>query len=295
MLWGGEVCSSRDAHIASTILQAATFPFLAFLSLQPSAPSRLIGSHNSTSHSRMTVFSRFEGLQQTTINSLRQHIVETLLPRLGPFLNRLKAQKRDRDMQRLLREDQDRAYAEAGKRDLERVRAKEAEIKASRDAEEGKKNKELARLREGRNREAWRKNTAASFGAEAADGTRIVIRLPDGKRLMRRFGANEQAKRMWHFVECEAHGFPIPSSSSRTKPPSTSTMDPGYQPHLSFSLATTFPRRKLQLQDVDGKTIVQLVDEGLLDKQAANLIVEGLSQSAGREGDTDEDDEEEEV
>ena len=291
LLWGGEVCASRDAHIASTVLQAATFPFLAFLSIQPVPPSRITGS-NSTSSNNMSVFSRLEGLQSTSVPALRAHIDDTLLPRLAPFLNRLKAQKRDRDMQRLLMQDQDRAYAEAGKRDLERVRAKEAELKVARDAEERRKTELSAKLREGQNREAWRKTIAANFGREPNEGTRFVIRLPDGKRLVRRFASHELVQMVWYLVDCEANGVSIPSSPSPSASSLSVSPDPGYQPHLSFSLATTFPRRVLQLEKVASKTVGQLIDEGVLDKQAANLIVEGLPASAAAGGGNSDEEEE---
>ena len=239
----------------------------------------------------MAVFSRLEGLHATSVPQLSAHISETVLPRLSSFLDRLKAQKREREAERILRQEQDRAYAEAGKRDLERVKAKEAELKAKRDAEEEAKRAQVAKAREGQNRDAWRKQMAASFGSEPPTGLRFAIRLPDGRRLMRKFGEEELARRLWVYVECEAHGCLVGSASTAAsvKP------DAGYEPDLPFSLASTFPRRTYKLDEIGKKSLGHLIEEGLLDKQGASLVVEGLTlqSKAGLSQDDDEEEEEE--
>lgn len=300
LLWGGEVCSSRDAHIASTVLQAATFPFVAFLSSQPIPASRITGSISTTASSKVQVFSRLEGLQPTSVPHLSQHLSETVLPRLNPFLNQLRSQKRERENQRRLKEEQDRAYAESSKRDYERVQAKERELRLAREAEERRKSEETLRRQEQSNRQEWRTKVAASFGAEPNEGgVRLVIRLPDGKRLIRRFSEQEDARRIWYFIECEAHGHQVgipstmPSSSSSTI--TTSSVSPSYHPKLTFSLARTFPRKLLTFQSIVGKTVGQLVEDGSLDKGVANLIVEGLSQSGRRTDDEAGDEEDDEI
>ena len=298
LLWGGDVTASRDAHVASVILQTATFPFISFISLQPLPVSRITGNSNSmpASNNKMTVFSRLEGIPATTVAQLGSHISEIVLARLGGFLNRLKAQKREREAQRHLREEQDRAYAEAGRRDRERVQAKEAELRAAREAEESKRKAEQAKLREGQNRDAWRRATAAAFGEEAPGGSlsvRFVVRLPDGKRLMRRFAAQDSIRRVWEYVECEAHGVPVAGGPGL----STARPDAGYEPTLGFALASTFPRRVMQLDAVGSKTIEHLIQEGVIDKTGANLVTEGLTlprTSTGQSGEEVEDESSEE-
>lgn len=294
MFWGGDVCTSRDAQIASVILQAATYPFIAFLSMQPQPASRITGATSSSSSStRMTVFSRLEGLQATAASQVTAHITDTLAPRLNPFLGRLRAQKREREAQRLLREEQDRAYAEAGKRDMERVRAKEAELRAKeaeaklqKEAEEQARRETERKARESMNRSAWRKQIAAHFGPEPSDGTKLVIRLPDGRRLMRRFQDDESAIRIWHFVECEAFG----ATGSGTDSPKP---DVGYEPEITFSLATTFPKRLIKPDAVKNKTVGELLAEGALEKKVCSVIVEGLS-LGGDDGDGSDSEVEEE-
>jgi len=301
LLWGGDVCTSRDAHIAATILEATTFPFLAFLSQQPLPQSRLTGSASSSLPTKITVFSRLEGLAQTSLPSLRSHLNETAIPRLSPFLTRLRGQKREREQHRLLREQQDRAYAESAAKDLARVRAKEAELSAQKEAAEKQRLSVLEKEREVERRANWRKRTAASFGPEPAEGgsedtLRLVIRLPDGKRLVRRFAHSERAERIWELIECEAHGVPIistsPSSASATE------SDNGYRPDLTFTLASTFPRRVMTVVQIRGKRIGDLVAEGSVDKGVGNLVVEGLTMSpantAGGVGNDEEEEEEEE-
>ncbi|KAK9893639.1 hypothetical protein P389DRAFT_198888 [Cystobasidium minutum MCA 4210] len=297
MFWGGDVCTSRDAQVASTILQAATYPFVAFLSMQPQPPSRITGSSSSSlSSNKMTVFSRLEGLQATTVPQVTAHITDTMAPRLNPYLGRLRAQRREREAQRLLREEQDRAYAEAGKRDMERVRAKEAELKAKeaearlqREAEEQAKRVAEMKARESINRSAWRRKTASELGPEPADGTKLVIRLPDGRRLMRRFKDEEAAIRIWHYVECEAFNALSDTTTSNSTP------DPGYKPEITFFLATTFPKRVIKPDTIVNKTVGDLVAEGILEKKVSSVIVEGLSLSADdEEEESDQEIEEEE-
>jgi FAS-associated factor 2 len=241
----------------------------------------------------MTVFSRLEGLQATTVPHIAAHITDTLGPRLNPFLGRLRAQKREREAHRLLREEQDRAYAEAGKRDMERVRAKEAELKAKeaeaklkRDAEERRKQEAAMKARESVNRAAWRRKAASELGPEPAKGPQLVIRLPDGRRLMRRFGESESAIRIWHYIECEAFRNSADTLDSTARP------DAGYKPDFTFSLATTFPRRLMKPDACNGKTVGDLVAEGLLEKKTTSVVVEGLNLNPGTEDDSDEDPEE---
>lgn len=293
MFWGGDVCTSRDAHVAATILQAATYPFIAFLSMQPHPPSRITGSSSAASSSKMTVFSRLEGLQATSVNAVEAHVTETLAPRLYPFLGRLRAQKREREAQRKLREEQDRAYAEAGKRDMERVRAKEAELKAKeaearlkKQAEEKAKEAAAIKAREGINRAAWRRKIAGELGPEPVEGPQLVIRLPDGRRLMRRFTASDPAVRIWHFIEVEAFRATANSTHQVSSP------DPGYQPEITFALATTFPRRLMKPEICNGKTVGDLVSEGLLEAKTTTVVVEGLSLKTDGDNDSDEEIEE---
>lgn len=297
MFWGGDVCTSRDAHIASTILQAATFPFIAFLSMQPQPASRITGAASSISSSKMSVFSRLEGLQATTVPQITSHITDTMAPRLNPYLGRLRSQRREREAQRLLREEQDRAYEEAGRRDMERVRAKEAELKAKeaearlqREAEEQAKRATELKARESINRSAWRRKVASELGPEPADGTKLVIRLPDGRRLMRRFRDEEEAIRIWHYVECEAFN----AFSSSASAHSVSGPDAGYKPQITFFLATTFPKRVIKPDSVVNKTVGDLVAEGILEKKVCSVIVEGLSLGNDGEDESDQESAEEE-
>jgi hypothetical protein len=93
------------------------------------------------------------------------------------------------------------------------------------------------------------------------------------------------------YVECEAHSCSVGSASTAA----SARPDPGYEPDLLFSLASTFPRRTYKLDEVGKKTLGQLVEQGLLDKQGASLVVEGLTlqSKAGSSQDDDEEEEEE--
>jgi len=107
-----------------------------------------------------------------------------------------------------LREEQDRAYAAAARKDEERVlRARAEEGRKKREKEEKeRKEKEAARLREGGRRwRAWMRGVLEKEG-EPKDGekgtARVGVRLGDGRRAVRKFGSAETVERVYAFVEC---------------------------------------------------------------------------------------------
>jgi FAS-associated factor 2 len=181
-----------------------------------------------------------------------------------------------REQERALRAEQDRAYEEAGRRDREKVLAKKREEDERRRKEEEARRAQMEAEEKVRVKRAWRAWMAKNLPPEpekAVKGatTRVVVRLPDGRRIMRTFDAKERTETLYAFVEVEAgekEDGPLPD---------------GYVHQFDFVLATSFPRRIVD--KTGGKTLDQV--DGLV--PSANLVVEGW-----KNGDDESDEEDEE-
>jgi FAS-associated factor 2 len=129
----------------------------------------------------------------TSAQSLTHHLTHQLLPRVTPFLERIHASQRERDQDRQLREEQDRAFRDAARRDKERIEEKIAE-----ERREQERNRKIAEERQKQQNEAderkrkeetrmewrrWARRNGAGVGAEGK--VRIAVRLPNGGRVVR--------------------------------------------------------------------------------------------------------------
>lgn len=212
---------------------------MAFVALQPrrnpgfSSPS----SSRSNAPPTLTVLSRHQGPSYTPPSSsssstaspaptsaqaLVSHLERQLLPRVTPYLNRLLSAQRERERDRQLREEQDRAFEDAKRRDTERIERKmkeEREMIEERRREEEQKRKEGARKRkEGEDRKkraelrvTWRRWTrrcvvgkSEPHAAGGGGGVRIAIRLPSGTRVIQTFSAsNATLTSLYAFVDAQ--------------------------------------------------------------------------------------------
>ncbi|KAF8625700.1 hypothetical protein AX15_005268 [Amanita polypyramis BW_CC] len=236
-VWGGDV-RDREAWSASEKLQATTYPFVAFLALQPRrSPSGNSGFQSNPSPT-LTILSRHQGKPvpssgPTSAATLVSHLERHVFPRVMPFLDVLKAAEREREMERELREEQDRAYEEAARRDKERIEAKMRKEREERE-EKRKREEEARREQEKREREEkerqkreqermlWRRWIRRQLLAEnpSTDGDgplRIAIRLPNGSRAVRRFKADASLTALYAFVDSQL----IPPHMSEGDDPQT--------------------------------------------------------------------------
>ncbi|KIM43637.1 hypothetical protein M413DRAFT_68581 [Hebeloma cylindrosporum] len=222
IVWGGDV-RDQEAWSASEKLQATTYPFVAFLALQP---RRNPSSSSRTSPPSLTVLSRHQGKSTpssgpTSATTLIEHLERQLLPRVSPFLDRIIAAERERSRDRHLREEQDRAFQNAARRDKERIEAKMAEERARLEAKRMEEEEarlasqrkarevEIARQKES-NRMEWRRWTrsaiiqpSSSSGASSSGPLRIAIRLPTGSRVVRSFSQNATLTSLYAFVDSQ--------------------------------------------------------------------------------------------
>ncbi|KAI0655019.1 hypothetical protein C8Q70DRAFT_1047654 [Cubamyces menziesii] len=221
LVWGGDI-RDREAWSAAQKLQATTYPFVAFIALQP----RRAPASAEPPAPTMTILSRHQGPSipstsaPTAAQTLVKHLTEQLLPRVNPVLDKLRSQEAERERERALRAEQDRAFEESRRRDAERAlqraqqeraaaeekkRAAEAEARRAaerRKAEEAKKLWEAHRM-------SWRRWIRRGLvvreprPGEAVRGKtmRVGIRMPDGRRVVRFFGENDTVTALYAYVD----------------------------------------------------------------------------------------------
>ncbi|KAJ7430180.1 hypothetical protein B0H11DRAFT_2139231 [Mycena galericulata] len=191
LVWGGDV-RDREAHSAALKLQATTYPFVAFLALQPRRGSRASSTPTLTGPPSST----------TSPATLAAHLETQLLPRVqavprgaargaaygrcgprvergaGPRVPRLTRARRGRRRRRGLRRRR--------RRRVENGNAAEREKRA-------------------RERGLWRRwsRRALQQDKEDAEGVRLAIRLPDGGRVVRRFAESRSLTALYAFVDAQ--------------------------------------------------------------------------------------------
>ncbi|KAF7795473.1 hypothetical protein EIP86_006634 [Pleurotus ostreatoroseus] len=232
LVWGGDI-RDRDAWSAAQKLQATTYPFVAFLALQPRR-----GASSAGQKAALTVLSRHQGPAiplsggaPTSPRTLCTHIAEQLRPRVAPALERIRDQAaqreaarayeaREREAAREIRAAQDRAFEESARRDRERI---ERRMREEREAEEAERRRSVEEARaqeeaaarevERRAREerrmGWRRWARRALlpreprpGEHARGRTvRVGVRMPDGRRAVRFFGEADAVTAVFVFVD----------------------------------------------------------------------------------------------
>ncbi|QRV78211.1 UBX (ubiquitin regulatory X) domain protein [Ceratobasidium sp. AG-Ba] len=280
IVWGGDV-SERDAYQASLKLSTTSYPFVAFVSLQPHPSTR---SNSSSTTSQLSVVSRITPLSPA---ALITHITHTVLPRTTPFIQRLKSAEQARVRERQLREEQDRALEEAMRRDGERIRAIREREKAEREKEREEEERRQAKAEEGERRErrrvekeTWRRYARrALVPAEPARGVRVTVRISSGQRKTRTFAPSDSVEAVYIWTETLS----IPPSQSPADDPQQGPA--GYEHEWDFVLATTFPRIVVPLDPTQRVGDVEVLRGGVV------LVVENTAEDEASEGSEEEDEE----
>lgn len=283
-------------YAAGLKLQATTYPFVAFLALQPLRPTAVLSSlasnSQSTTRPTLTVLSRHSGLSHTTPSTLLSHLQRTLFPRVEPFLEKVKAEKRGLEHERQMRKMQDDLFEAARARDAEKMaKTREAERARIREAalllsaqerrEEEAHQLELAKDK----RKKWSVWAANHFvkKEEPKDGVRLAFRMPNGggRALNRTFGKDESLTAVYAFVDSIIHSVAASSTSSQGAPEGTPTDELAIEAAVSsngwwgFDLYTSYPRQKIAWQrGVKIRSIAAL-------ERGGGLVVELTSSHAG--------------
>ncbi|KAJ7621107.1 hypothetical protein FB45DRAFT_1062140 [Roridomyces roridus] len=297
LVWGGDV-RDREAYSAALKLQATTYPFVAFLALQPRR-----GSRTSTTPA-LTVLSRHQGPPSSTTapTTLVTHLETQLLPRVQPFLAGLRAAQHTAATDRALREAQDRAFRETAAKDGARIEAlMQAEALAAREAEAARvaqeqeaarREHEAAELeKRAGERDMWRRWAKRVLKDEKEDveGVRLAIRLPDGGRVVRRFAETRSLTALYAFVDtqladCTADTLVSPGGHSDVERGMEEQVEAvGADLWWGFRLVLAYPRQEI----LWGKSTVGSID---CLKGGGQLVVQMLATKAeGLDGEADED------
>lgn len=133
--------------------------------------------------------------------------------------------RQERSMNQLIRQEQDEAYKESLEADQQKEQKRKVEL-AKREAEEKVKSDQISDERDRRERLLRLKVDLADQIPSEPDASdpnviRVLIKLPDGTRLERRFARTMSIKYLIYFVFCHA------------------------QSPVNFQVTTNFPRKEL--------------------------------------------------
>lgn len=197
--WAADALQPEPFKICNA-LQVTSFPFLALIA--------------SLDGGRMQVVLRLEGdLNPDRVRSK----LDRSLTQIETVLNRQRTERRQREQERELRSQQDAAYQASLARDREKARQAEErkrEEERKRQAELDQQRRAEERLqRMAERREECRRRLKPEPDQNSASGGSIVtlaVRLPDGRRVDRRFFASDPVQVLYDFVgqfdlgtECE--------------------------------------------------------------------------------------------
>jgi FAS-associated factor 2 len=176
------------------------------------------------------------------------------LPRATPFLNRLKRERLSLEEARHLREEQDRAFRHAEKRDRERMeaekQAKELErIKAERAEREAEE-----KQRRIQDRKAWRRYARKHLLPQSTGSIRVAMRTPlNAERNVRSFEPGPSTVPLFIFAETLL----IPKEDKVEDDPDQPPL--GYEPEWDFRIVTTYPRKEVERVESGGEAVWDLV------------------------------------
>ncbi|GAB6018656.1 FAS-associated factor 2 [Chamberlinius hualienensis] len=202
--------STAEGFRVSQALRENTYPFLAVVVLR---------------ENRMTVVARIEGAAQP--QELIQRL-QTALHDNEASLIAARAERHERTLNQTIRQQQDEAYLESLKADQEKDRKKLAEQQQREEAERLLKEREMQEIERLLEIQNLKRKLVNEIPPEPSpddpSAVKILIKLPNGTRLERRFSKDLSLKYLYNFVFCHDES---PDN---------------------FEIVTNFPRRVLACQ-----------------------------------------------
>jgi FAS-associated factor 2 len=294
VFWAGDV-KDREPYQVTRLLPPTTFPSLTFISLLPS--SRGSGSSSSGSM-KLSVLSRHEG-PTVTAAELTTHLEQSIVPRTTAILNRIQRETRQREEERRLRQEQDRAFEDSQTRDVARIlklREERAQQEALERAEADRKRElELAKQRaeaQARVRLAYLRFARSTLlptepPLDDTLASSIALRLPPTPRpFKRRFPASTPLEVLYLWADTLTIPADLPAAGDPAEPPTDSDLaGQPYRHEFAFKLATSYPRRVLDTSDGDGT----IGGSPILKAGAGVLVFEATEGSGSHAADDDDD------
>ncbi|XP_004363824.2 hypothetical protein CAOG_02985 [Capsaspora owczarzaki ATCC 30864] len=191
VFWAGSV-RTAEAFDVATLLRTVNYPFLGVV-----VPL----------HGQMVLVHRIEGVlpTETVITQL-----QTAIDAHGAELIVARNERQERAQSQLLRDEQDAAYQQSLAADQEKARRRQAEQERLRAQEEAEaqqaRAEEEAIVARERAREDKKRVLAAEPAPNTPGTTRIVLQLPTGSRLERRFYVDDTLQLVHDFVDTQNTG-----------------------------------------------------------------------------------------
>ena len=243
--WAGSVARPEPFGVGHK-LRACAFPFVA-----------LLGCTGSTSAPHLTVVERVEGADACDPRALTARLHAAAAAN-APLLRRWQQQRQSREADEQLRAEQDQAYREQVDADRERVRgAERARAEAAAAAEEARaaaEEQEALALSASLDREQALQRKRERLAEEPAAGpgvAQLMVKLPSGKRLERRFRQADslRAVRDWVDVQAADQALGFARYALGTSYPRRTYGDADAE--LTLDEAGLCPRAALLLTDLD--------------------------------------------
>ncbi|KAF9973260.1 hypothetical protein BGZ73_003486 [Actinomortierella ambigua] len=265
LVWGGNVAEVEAFQVATT-LQTARYPFIGVIAL----------SQDGYGSAKMVLIDRIEG--PNTPQQIIQRLTQ-LQARHSAALNRLRAERREREVSRQLRQQQDDAYQQSLQADREKAqKAREAARIAERERLEQERHEaeRVAALERKERHLKWLYEELPEEPAANEPGcARLSFKLWNGERVIRRFRGTEPVENVYVFIETIEYR----EDGSKAETDVVAEEDKGYQHVYDFVLISPFPRTKVTQRD-------QLIKDVPALWPSASLVVE-LVDEEGAESDAE--------
>ncbi|WWC63961.1 uncharacterized protein I303_106567 [Kwoniella dejecticola CBS 10117] len=293
VVWGADLSSREGYQVAQTLL-LTTYPSLTFLSLLPVPNS---------STPKLTILTTLSGSPSTTTSAsnILQTLTTTILPRVTPFLNRLKRERLSLEEARHLREEQDKAFKEAERKDREKMQIQRQKEELERIQVQRKEREREEKQKYEQNRKIWRKyakkHLVPTFFPEGkageTDGVKVAIRTPlSSERHRKTFKRSTSTLSLFVFIDtlladaegAEGAGVVVDS------PPEGFEDDKLENINWGFEIVTSFPRREIEATSVNGEEYWNIIKQsgGVLFVERKNGSGWGMKIKEGEEASDEE-------
>ncbi|OWF50061.1 FAS-associated factor 2-like [Mizuhopecten yessoensis] len=180
--------NSPEGYRVSRALRENTYPFLALVVLR---------------QNKMTVVARIEG--PVDGQELTEKL-ERVMTDNETSLIAARAEREERNFTQTLRREQDEAYLESLRADQEKERTRRGDLEKLEQEKQKVVDAEMERQRMLEERELRKEDLRNSIPPEPAadhpDRVQIVLKLPHGDRVQRRFLKSDSLKHLYHFAFC---------------------------------------------------------------------------------------------
>ncbi|KAI1318779.1 hypothetical protein EDD11_005850 [Mortierella claussenii] len=233
VVWAGNVKETEGFQVATT-LQTVRYPFIGVIAMSQSS--------SGSSATKMVLIDRIEG--PSTAEQIIQRLTQQVA-RQSAALDRLRSERRERDMAREIRQQQDDAYEQSLRADREKARqqkeAREAFEKQKQEEERMAAERIEALERKKRHLKYLFENLPEEPAAGETGCARLSFKLWNGERVVRRFRGTEPVEHVYVFIET----IEFRENRSKADMHLVAEQHVGYTHEYGFVLISPFPRVKV--------------------------------------------------